>query len=103
MVASALLHGQWAARGTSEDLQQMTAAFEVLTVPPPFHQLQVNSAAVGKASQRLEHQYPLGKSLEVLETLHARMLQPICPPCRTGIKEAVCDHGASTHILHKDA
>ena len=31
------------------------------------------------------------------------MLQPICPSCRTGTDEAVCDRSASTHILHKDA
>lgn len=101
LIASALLHGQQTERGTCEDLQKMTASFEVL---PSFHQ-QVSdlTAPVGKANLRLEHRYPLGKSRETPVTPHPHKFQPICPSCRTGTDEAVSDHGASTHILHKDA
>lgn len=40
LIASAFLYRQWPARGTSEDLQKMTASFEVLQVLPSFRWLQ---------------------------------------------------------------
>lgn len=40
LIVSAFLYRQWPAKGTSEDLQKMTASFEVLWVLPSFRWLQ---------------------------------------------------------------